>query len=417
MKLLFVSNLYPPYHLGGYEQLCHEVATRLSARGHDITILTSTFKVDRETIEPGIQRRLWLESDVYYYHPRQVLKYRSIQAHNRRVIEETLGQVKPEVIVVWGMWNMSRQVAADLEALAEGRVVYYLGNEWPNEPSAHEGYWDSPTPDAGGRLFKQALRGPMRALLQAEWRPYHLKYEYVLACSQAVIDGIRAGGVAIPGARVLYHGIDTEMYLAAAQAAHNQDDAALKIVFVGSLVQQKGVHTAVEAMGLLQDSDPALPVSLHILGKGHPEYEAQLHDAVRRWRIDNRVTFHAPITREQLPQFLAQFNSLVLPSVWAEPLARISQEGMAAQLAVVGTPTGGTKEILSDGVNGLVFPPDDAPALAEQWKRLVRDPALRRQLATKGAQLVSERFTMERMLHELENYLGEVVAIAEGRAL
>jgi glycogen synthase len=157
MKLLFVSNLYPPYHLGGYEQLCHEVATRLNARGHDVQILTSTFGATMPLDEPGIFRRLSLESDVYHYRLQQVLQYHSVQARNRQVVESTLREVTPDAVVVWGMWKLSKQVAAQVEKLAGPRVVYYLANEWPNEPSAHEEYWDSAADGVAGKVFKSAI--------------------------------------------------------------------------------------------------------------------------------------------------------------------------------------------------------------------------------------------------------------------
>ena len=43
MRVLFVSNLYPPNVVGGYEELCHEVASRFAARGHEVAVLTSCY--------------------------------------------------------------------------------------------------------------------------------------------------------------------------------------------------------------------------------------------------------------------------------------------------------------------------------------------------------------------------------------
>jgi glycogen synthase len=405
MKLLFVSNLYPPHHLGGYEQLCYEVATRLGARGHVVEVLTSTFGMRSETTEPGIYRRLQLESDVYYYRPRQVLRYRSIQIHNQQAVERTVHDGTPDVVVVWGMWKLSKQVAVDLENLAGPRVAYYLANEWPNEPSAHEEYWDNTNEGTVGKVFKSALRGVVKAALPAEWRPYQLRYQHVMSCSAAVRDNLVAAGVPVTHAKVIYHGIDPESYGEAADRANNQAHKQIKAVFVGSLVPHKGTHTAIEAVGRILQHDPSAPITLDILGKGHPDYETQLHAAVEKWNLERVVTFHDPIPRSQLPEFLARFNVLVLPSIWAEPQARISQEAMAAKLVLVGTLTGGTQEILVDGVNGLAFPPDDANCLAKQLMRLADDYALRLRLAQAGWETVRQNFTMSGMLDKLEVYL------------
>jgi glycosyltransferase involved in cell wall biosynthesis len=210
---------------------------------------------------------------------------------------------------------------------------------------------------------------------------------------------------------VVYHGVDAELYTRAAQLARNQETDQLKAVFVGSLYPHKGVHTAIEAMDRLRRIDATLPVKLDILGKGHPDYEAQLHAMVDRLQLHHVVTFHHPIPREQLPGFLACYNALVLPSIWEEPLALISEEALAAQLVLIGTLTGGTKELLEPGVNGLAFPAEDADALAQQLLRLARDPALRVRLAQAGWQTVVDRFTMTRTLDEFERHLDAMVKV------
>ena len=409
MKLLFLSNLYPPYHLGGYEHLCREVATRLMARGHEVQVLTSTFGVQGEVAEPGIYRRLRLESDVYYYRPQQVLRYRSIQSHNRQVVERTLREVAPDAVVVWGMWELSKDVAAQLEELMGSRVLYYLASSWPIELSAHEAYWDGSDASALGRTFKRIFRGIVKARLRSEWRPYSLRYEHVLACAQSVCNELAAAHIEIRDMEVVYHGVDAESYTRAAQLAKNQDPDQLKVVFVGSLIPHKGVHTAIEAMAQLRQIDATLPVTLDILGKGHPDYEAQLHAMVDRLQLHQVVTFHNPIPREQLPVFLAGYNALVLPSIWEEPLALISEEALAAQLALIGTLAGGTKELLEPGVNGLAFPAEDAKALAQQLLQLARDPVLRRRLAQAGWQTVTDRFTMTHTLDEFERHLNTII--------
>ena len=63
---------------------------------------------------------------------------------------------------------------------------------------------------------------------------------------------------------------------------------------------------------------------------------------------------------------------LLLPSIWEEPLARIMQEGLAAGMVVIGAATGGTKEIIVHGENGLLFPAADAAACAGHQRHPAR---------------------------------------------
>jgi glycosyltransferase involved in cell wall biosynthesis len=224
-----------------------------------------------------------------------------------------------------------------------------------------------------------------------------------------VCDELAAAQVKTGKMAIVYHGVDAELYTRAAQQAKNQETDQLRVVFVGSLYPHKGPHTAIEAMDHLHQINMTLPVSLDILGKGHPDYVAHLHALVDRLQLHDIVKFHDPIPREQLPEFLARYNALVLPSIWAEPLALISEEAMATQLVLVGTLNGGTKEILEPDVNGLAFSAEDAKALAQQLIRLAADPALRRRLAHAGWQTVVDRFSMTRTLDEIERHLNVVV--------
>ena len=71
MRILFISNFYPPYELGGYEQWCQEVATRLRQHGYEVKVLTSRYGIqsDSEEFSPHVVRTLYLQADIDYYHP------------------------------------------------------------------------------------------------------------------------------------------------------------------------------------------------------------------------------------------------------------------------------------------------------------------------------------------------------------
>jgi glycosyltransferase involved in cell wall biosynthesis len=71
---------------------------------------------------------------------------------------------------------------------------------------------------------------------------------------------------------------------------------------------------------------------------------------------------------------------------------------MACRTPIVATRTGGIPEIVEDGVNGLLVPPRDAPALARAIVRLLNDRTRRGQMGEAGFTRVNERFTVERMV-------------------
>ena len=126
---------------------------------------------------------------------------------------------------------------------------------------------------------------------------------------------------------------------------------------------------------------------------------------MEREHLHEFVTFNGPVSKDEMPAILQDFDVLIFPSIYEEPLARMTQEAMASGLVVVGTTTGGTKEILRNGETGLTFMPEDADGLAKQVARLTTGPDLCCRLAQAGRQTVLEKFTLDRMVREIETYL------------
>jgi glycosyltransferase involved in cell wall biosynthesis len=101
---------------------------------------------------------------------------------------------------------------------------------------------------------------------------------------------------------------------------------------------------------------------------------------------------------------------LVFPSAYDEPFSIALLEGMAAGLAVVGTPTGGTPEVLRHDVNGLMFPKEDAFACADQILRLLGDPDLSDRLGHAARHTIDDEFRLDQMVSKVERALEAAVS-------
>ncbi len=394
--------------------LCLEVVEDLARRGHEVAVLTSTYGVAHEFIDGYVHRLLTLESDLHFYGRREAWGYPLRKKRNLQHLRRLIDTEQPDLVFVWGMWNLSKSLALEAEALMGTRVVYYLANPWPIEPNMHQRYWDMPARTAFGRLVKPILRLPARLLLRAEWERIPLRFEHAPCCSQAQRDQLIHSGVPLQDAPVIYEGIDLRPYLAQAEQRSNRTgNGTLSLVFVGILAKHKGVHTTIEALTHLSCADRKR-VHLTILGSGHPQYESFLRGLVTKRQLSDFVSFHDPIPRSDLPAFLGRFDVLLLPSIWAEPLARIMQEGLASGMVVIGSATGGTAETICHGENGLLFPAEDAAELARQIGCVLGNPALRHALTEAGRRTAVDKFELQRMVDELEGYLEHINATAFG---
>ena len=410
MKILIISNLYPPHDLGGWEQNCKEIVNRLRARGNVCHVLTSRYGVQGTAPpEEGITRALHLEADIHYYRPLDFfLRRPAREKANRRALRHAIDTFKPDAIFIWGMWNLSTQVAYWAEQWLPGRVAYAVAGYWPIQPNSHEAYWQQPARHLWARIVMSPARWLALWKLTQEYDAYPLALEQVACVSHFVRDKLVKANALPHGARVIYNGIDPAPFLVAANTRASRANG-LRLVYTGGLVTHKGVHTAIEALGILHQRGGAEGIHLTLVGGGHPDYEAQLHQRVAILGLQAHVTFHGRVPREQIASILVDHDIFLFTSTYEEPIARTVMEAMAAGLAVIGTAVGGQQEMLEDSVNALVYPPDDAERLAECILRLRRDPELCSRLADAGTRTVLERFTLERMVDEMEAWLEEIV--------
>jgi glycosyltransferase involved in cell wall biosynthesis len=174
------------------------------------------------------------------------------------------------------------------------------------------------------------------------------------------------------------------------------------------LVPDKGVHTAIEALGWLKKNDSAHRVELTVLGDGHPDYKKLLEQQARDLDIADRVHFSGKVAREDIPERLTHHDVFLFTSVWPEPFGRTIVEAMMAGLVVIGSDVGGSREIFQHYDQGMLFQPEDAQALADRITRLLSDPDLCRRLIDSGRRLAFDRFTIRQMTDGIETFLEQV---------
>jgi glycosyltransferase involved in cell wall biosynthesis len=407
MRLLFISNLYPPLERGGYEQNCQEIAVRLQQRGHQVAVLTSNYGVDdRLPTEADIFRTLHLQANVHYYKPLDFFVRRPARSRqNRHELRRVISDVGPELILVFGMWNLSRRIPQWAEEWLPGRVAYYISSTWPADPDIHLEYWNLPARHAWSKVLKRPLRTLALKQLEFEGYPPHLKFEHAMCVSHYVRNVLIDANRISAQAGVIYNGLEPGNWLKHARRFDDQPHSPLRLVYTGSLDPIKGVHTALEALGILKQRGLADQLEFTIIGAGHPAYEAHLHKLVDLLGIGDRVRFAGRIARDAMPETLSRYDVFLFTSCGPEAMARTAMEAMAAGLMVIGAETGGQVEMLTHRQNALTFKAEDASGLATQIELALIDPALRAQLAQAGQQTVLDRFTLDRMVDNIEGWL------------
>jgi glycosyltransferase involved in cell wall biosynthesis len=178
---------------------------------------------------------------------------------------------------------------------------------------------------------------------------------------------------------VIYNGVDIEEFFAD-ESKRNAEQ--FTIICLGRVTPRKGVRFLIQAFKIL--SGRYENVRLLIVGDGNEK--KSLEDLVQGLDLKDKVEFAGAIAHENVLGYYQRANVFVLPSL-NEGMSNVMLEALACGLPVVATNTGGTKELLTDNVNGLVVKMKDADDLAEKIEKLILNPELEKEMSLESRKL------------------------------
>jgi glycosyltransferase involved in cell wall biosynthesis len=380
-RILLVTNIFPPQELGGYGRMMWEFAHGLRERGHDVRVLAGDLPAlakaptpDEAALEPWVSRSLPLLGEWRGGQPVQVSGRAELAARMRGIavaIATALQEFRPDVMLA-GNVDFLEAIPIRVALGAGVPVLHALGNQTTGYSRATQPrsprYCLAPSSDWNGE-----------AVRTAGYKPARIETLY-------------------PGAR-----IDRffRFFLPAADR--------LRLCFAGLVLPYKGPHILVDALARLQRA--GLDFTAEIAGDApDPDFRDRLQAATRATGIADRVSFTGFLDRAALAALFARCNVLVFPSLVPETFGISQVEAMAAGLVVVSSGTGGAREIIRPGVDGLLFQGESAGDLAEKLCSLARDPALFSRLQH-AAQSRAAAFSVEHSVSKIERLVEEMLLV------
>ncbi len=389
MRILIISNLFPPTVLGGYEILCEQVCSELQEMGHDIRILT-TPAAQAETTRFRMDRSLSLY--LPFVEPPAYSRFRRWRTHrkNYSVTKRAIGEHQPDLIFIWSQLRLTMGCAFAAER--SGIPVAYTMND------QHM---------AGYRNKEKGLKAAFRRLLDEKLLQIgasQLQLKNVTCISNALKKELCEKGLPLEDAKVIYQGIPVAKF--PAKPTLGSIGSPARLLYVGQLHEYKGVHTLLEAAELL--SATGHRISVTICGSGDAPYENRLRKMARGGRT--RIEFLGRIDHREIPLIYRSHDILVFPSIWSEPFGLSHLEAMASGTTVVSTAEGGHGEFLRDQVNSLIFMPGSAEDLAQKLEMVLDRPGLSASLAQAALAQVSMQFCVLSYARRLAAWLERIRA-------
>ncbi len=211
----------------------------------------------------------------------------------------------------------------------------------------------------------------------------------------------------------IYHGLNADFTsLLKDRGASRHTNGHVRALAVGRLVRKKGFDVFVDACALLKQD--GVPFEAWIVGESG-EHEDEIRAKIAAHGLSEQVCMPGPMSQSELYAEYLRSTVFCLPSrVLADGdrdgIPNVLLEAMACGVPVISTGISGIPEAISNGIDGLLVPPDDPKALADALLRIHREPGLASRLSAAAQNTVAERFDADEFARRMADLLREAVA-------
>lgn len=401
MKILFLSDDFPPKSYGGAGIVAFELARQMLREGHEVFAITVVNdKKDEGYIEyEGLK--------MHRLHSGYKERWRAyLSLYNPRVIkkvEKIMNGLKPDVVhahnihyhLSYHSLKLARTSGAKVFLTAHDAMLFHYGKF--DGRSGKVSVW------LQIRKFRMRYN-PFRNLVIRHYLKYTNK---IFSVSRALKDTLNKNGVS--NVVVVHNGIDLNKWqsdLPATERFKERHDLVGKkvILFGGRLSVAKGGRQALLVMAEVAKKMPG--AVLLIMGPKN-EYADEMARQARDLNISENVVFTGWITGVELKAAYSASDVVAVLSLYLDPLPTVVLEAMASGKPVVGTCFGGTNEMVVDKVTGFLINPFKTEEVAARILELLDDNPMAQGFGKAGQSRAETEFTLAAQAREVLRYYQE----------
>jgi glycosyltransferase involved in cell wall biosynthesis len=391
MKIVLLSDDFPPHSYGGAGIVALNLAKGLFERGYEVFVITTSS--DKHKV--GVSDKNGIK--VYTLYSSYDIRFRNyISIYNPFLsakVDKILSELRPDIVHAHNLHQNLSYNSLKIAKKYADKVVLTLHDS--NTVAVDKVY-----PINGSTNYKiswiQELKisrlrfNPFRRVLVK----YYLKYvDQIVSVSDSLKDLLITNG--IKNIVTINNGIDANEWSLKEFNGTSSDFEKLNnkkvIMFSGRLSGGKGVYQILNAFELVLKKVP--DAYLLVLGKRGEQAEKML-DLADVSGIKDSIGFTGWITGDSIKQAYQISKVVVVPSVYLDPFPTVNLEALSMSRPVVGTCYGGTKEIVVDGESGYIVNPVDLDELSDRIVALLLDDELRLNMGTRGRDMVLNSHTL-----------------------
>ena len=372
MKILYVTENYYP-HLGGITEHVHHLAIEMQKKGHEVMILTGGANRKGESNTPEDIPAIRVGKAVLFPVNKSFTRF-TFMRHPYKDIKNIMDKFNFDIVHVHGPITPFFPMAA-LKMAPRLRVVTYHAAHEKN----HFYYLLS-------RLIEDYFKLPhgMIAVSKVAERSAKL---YIKRNDFTIIP----------------NGIDVNRFSPSIKPLPNLNNGKKNILFVGRFEPRKGLKYLLKAFPMVKKSIPE--ARLVIVGGG---FYKGFYKKYIPARYGEDIYLAGFVSGEELPRYYASCDIFCSPATGNESFGIILLEGMASRKCVVASDISGYKQVIDNGLNGILVPPENPEKLAKSIIDVLRNDRLREEIARKAREK-AEVYSWEKVATRIESYYNRLL--------
>ena len=391
MRIIVITNLYPPQELGGYGRCISDFVWGLLRNGHEIYVLTSNapYLAPASNIGPNnefVSRDLILkgsfEKGCYIETNASVIS--SVDKHNSLVLNELCCSGWDGCLL--GNIDLLGISLVDILSKHNIPVLHHIGFIDPP-------YSPSEFPSHTRYSMAAASHSVRNSLLHHGFPP-----ESTLVIYPGVRDDIFKSSTSVPSSAIRHS-------LSLHEAGHpiGSPSNPLRLGFAGLIMASKGLHPLIQAAIKLRSS--GVSVIVNIAGSSFQnDYNEYLLKIISSQSLENDFFFYGQLSRKSLTRFWSLQHIGVFPSIHPEAFGISAAEIMCSGLLLCSTGVGGASEMFTHGQTGLMFKADNAQSLFQSICSVIGNVSLLSRISTNAHDQISRQFSVTSSVALIEDY-------------
>ncbi len=386
MKIIFLSDDFPPSSFGGAGIVAYNIAQALKGLGHHVSIITTTQDKNAEGFV--VQDGLRVFKIYSYYHSRWRAYMSLYNPDTVRKAAKVIAHIEPDVVHVHNIHHYLSYYLLKIAKASGARVVL----------TAHDTMLYS-----YGKVAHHSKISPLSILKRFKWRynpfrniviRHYLKYvDKIISISNVLKQALDNNRIS-NNVETIYNGIDLAGWVAFDESItqfkkrYNLEGKKV-VLFSGRLSGAKGGEKIVQVMRHVIKNIPE--AVLLIVGR-EDSYTESLKNIASQGGYLPHLIFTGWLGQDEIKSAYFCSDVVAVLSIYLDPFGLVNLEAMAAKKPVIGTCYGGTREIVVDNDTGYIVDPNDIDIVSQRIIKLLINPSLAQSMGERGYERAKNYF-------------------------